>query len=98
MYELLYSWNYVLKVIMKAVLLKEDIHIADVKIRIFLTLFARIDQKIRQKNEKPKWITSYNFLCLLNIPEMMENFGPVRNLWEGKKRSNDVRIFLDCKF
>jgi hypothetical protein len=36
-----------------------------------------------QPSEKPTWITSYNFICLTNIPKIMQQFGPVRNLWEG---------------
>jgi hypothetical protein len=29
------------------------------------------------------WLTSYNFICLLNLPTMMERYGPITNLWEG---------------
>ena len=31
----------------------------------------------------PRWITSSNFMCLLNIPNTMKKFGPLINLWEG---------------
>ena len=34
-------------------------------------------------NTKPTWITSYNFMCLLNIPQQMQHFGPVSQYWEG---------------
>jgi len=29
------------------------------------------------------WISKYNYLCLLNIPDVMREFGPIRNYWEG---------------
>jgi hypothetical protein len=29
------------------------------------------------------WLTSYNFICLLNLPHVMERYGPLVNLWEG---------------
>ena len=32
---------------------------------------------------KPIWLRKYNFQSLLNIPEMMRDFGPLVNYWEG---------------
>jgi hypothetical protein len=29
------------------------------------------------------WLTSYNFICLINLPTMMERYGPITNLWKG---------------
>ena len=37
----------------------------------------------KQKNNVYPWIEKYNFCCLLNIPNIMLHFGPVRNYWEG---------------
>ena len=37
----------------------------------------------REENATPTWITSYNFVCLLNLPTMLATFGPLRNYWEG---------------
>jgi hypothetical protein len=37
----------------------------------------------RETNNKPTWLTSYNFLCLLSLPKTIEEFGPIRNYWEG---------------
>jgi hypothetical protein len=28
-------------------------------------------------------MTSYNFICLLNLPDIVKQFGPLPNLWEG---------------
>ena len=53
-------------------------------IRVFLTRFDMVDSGVRiNSKEKPTWITSYNFLSLLNLPNMARQFGPLRNLWEG---------------
>ena len=36
-----------------------------------------------QKKEKPQWIASYNYLCLLNLQKSAERFGPLNTIWEG---------------
>jgi hypothetical protein len=36
-----------------------------------------------KKNYIPKFRSSYNFACLLNLPDLIREFGPLRNLWEG---------------
>lgn len=51
-------------------------------IRLFLIKYDKVDGGITEK-ETPSWITQYNFLCLLNLPELINNYGNVRNLWEG---------------
>jgi hypothetical protein len=38
---------------------------------------------MRRESDTPTWITSYNFICLLNVPNMLATFGPLRNFWEG---------------
>jgi hypothetical protein len=60
-----------------------DIVDAERHIKIFLSAFETFDHAMRGPKEKPTWITSYNFMCLMNIPTMLWNFGPVKNLWEG---------------
>ena len=34
--------------------------------------------------EKPIWLARFNFVCLLNLPETIMEFGSVRNYFEGK--------------
>jgi len=51
--------------------------------KIFLTYFECFDKTMREENATPTWITSYNFVCLLNLPTMLATFGPLRNYWEG---------------
>ncbi|MFY7881041.1 MAG: hypothetical protein ACOVR6_01995 [Fimbriimonas sp.] len=69
--------------IMKKSVTDMDIVDAERHIKIFLTAFETFDGEMRGPRDKPTWITSYNFMCLMNIPLMLRNFGPVRNLWEG---------------
>jgi len=63
-----------------------DIHIIDIKrhIKLFLSFYEQFDMDNRKStDETPSWITSYNFVCLLNYPSVLKEFGPLRNLWEG---------------
>ena len=39
---------------------------------------------IKVVNGKPIWLSKFNFLCLLNLPKTVEEFGPARNYFEGK--------------
>ena len=54
-------------------------------IRIFLTKFELWEAEHRD-TFLPTWTTSYNFMCLLNLPDQMRLLGPVRNRWEGSFR------------
>jgi hypothetical protein len=62
---------------------------AEIAIRLYLSTYDRIEQKApaQRKNakdlKKPAVVSAYNNLCLLNIPRVMEEFGPLPDLWEG---------------
>jgi len=62
-----------------------ETHVQDVErhIKIFLNSFDAFDRAMRQGEETPTWISSYNFICLTNLPSVLREFGPLRNLWEG---------------
>ena len=66
--------------------------ISDVErsIKIFLTSFEKFDAGLRNEKEKPMWVTSYNFPCLLNLPQAMQVFSPLPNLWEGGGQGEKV--------
>jgi hypothetical protein len=59
-----------------------DITRLEAIIRFFLISYHKVD-KGNETKEAPSWITRYNLLCLLNLPETMKKFGTMRNLWEG---------------
>ena len=88
------QWHTVLCLVMEskvdALLIKET----DVGIRLFLSMFAEIDKKLRQTGTRPRWITSYNYLCLLNIPNNMRDFGPMRGVWEGGLQGEGILRFI----
>jgi len=69
-----------------------EAHIADTErhIRIFLSCMEKFDEGMRASTDKPTWVTSYNFVCLLNLPDVMREFGPLRNLWEGGGQGEKV--------
>ena len=56
----------------------------DYAIRIFISALDRIDTELRPAKAKPSVITCYNIPCLMNLPNVMETFGPLPSMWEGK--------------
>ena len=67
---------------------EEEIAEADCRVRIFLTLFSKIDRqmdsgKSEKAKETPEWIRHANFLSLPRVVEAMKEFGPPRLGWEG---------------
>ena len=69
--------------IMQNVYTEELINETENYIKLFLTSLNEWDNKSKPKDSKPVWLMSYSLLNLLNFPEMMKTYGPVRNLWEG---------------
>jgi hypothetical protein len=57
--------------------------IIDLRVRLFLTRFERFEAPMRSTDVRT-WLRAYNFLCLLNLPEAVRDFGPVRRWFEGK--------------
>jgi hypothetical protein len=56
-----------------------------VAIRLYLSSFDRLDlATCLSRVADPRWLQSYNFMCLLNIPDTVMKYGPYRNLYEGK--------------
>ena len=51
--------------------------------RIFLTNYAEFERSIYVR-EFPKYLSSYNFMSLLNLPRHIDNYLSLRYLWEGK--------------
>ncbi len=40
--------------------------------------------KRKGKDKEPIWLSTYNFMCLINLVKNMLQYGPLRNFWEGK--------------
>ena len=70
-----------------------------VGLQIFLSLFNAIERatnrsSTKQEKKKPGWITSYNFASLLNVPNALDQFGPLVDLWEGKNQGEGIVKFI----
>ena len=76
--------------IMAASVTDKTIHDVDHHVKRFLNTFHKFDHGMLQQSDKPTWITSYNFICLTNIPQIMLQFGPVWNLWEGGDQGEKI--------
>ena len=77
-----------LQLAMKADIIKEEIRQLDLSIRLFLHAVHKFDNNFNKYpagHEKytPVWVTKYNFLSLLKLPDTIRQFGPVRGYWEG---------------
>ncbi|KAL7564653.1 hypothetical protein ACA910_009340 [Epithemia clementina (nom. ined.)] len=58
----------------------------DYRVKRFLSCYAKVDQGLQSSedsHEKPSWVTLYNFMSLLNLPDAVRQFGPLCNIWEG---------------
>jgi hypothetical protein len=80
-------------------LFQEKVHkntklIIDLRVRIFLSNFEEFEKPMRKPNIF-SWLASYNFLCLLNLPETVDEFGPCRlwfeGKWQGERFVSDVK-------
>jgi hypothetical protein len=67
-------------------------HVQDVDrhIKLFLNAFEVFDSAMRCAEDTPTWISSYNFICLTNLPSVLREFGPLRNLWEGAGQGEKI--------
>ena len=55
------------------------------EIKLFLTNIHNLDVTMNILNDTvytPYWLLKYNFQSLLNLPNEMELFGPLINIWE----------------
>jgi hypothetical protein len=73
---------------------EEYYSILERKIRVFLTHFAEMEEKLPLKTKLPTWLSCYNFLSLLNLPDVIRNYGPIRNIWEGAAQGEGVLRFV----
>jgi hypothetical protein len=139
--QMLESFSMMMAGCMQSEYCKHDIHLLRLKIKVFLSDFARFDEGMKSRNEalnvnvprntpvdedssvddedaiidtmindveegdigddyeepdcviqdgtktkkkeKPKWLMSYSFICLTNLPDVISNYGPLRLYWEG---------------
>ena len=61
----------------------KEIDYLELVIRKFLNYYDKLDKETSNNDQLPSWSTQYNFLSLLNIPNIMREYGCCRNIWEG---------------
>ena len=79
--------------VMTRVVNEEKIVQVEREIKIYLTNLDKFEVGINTEQKKTKhaiqnkiWLKKYNFLSLLNIPDIMQKYGPLINLWEGSNQ------------
>ena len=76
--------------IMKRTVEPGDSEEVDRKIKIFLSCYNNIDRRFSVG--LPGWGTKFNLLCLLNLPDAMNEYGPLRNYWEGSMQGEGFLV------
>jgi hypothetical protein len=80
--------------VMSPTVTKEIISDIERHIKLFLSAFDTFDKQLRKSRSTPTWITSHNFICLMNLPMVLREFGPLCNLWEGGGQGEKVLRLL----
>ena len=52
-------------------------------IKLYLSFLSEWTKYLTPNQKKPVYLTNYSMLNLLNLPNTMRRFGPLRNFWEG---------------
>jgi hypothetical protein len=82
-FQLLKALTFMLECLMSQDTVKCSSERLESYVRHFLSLFSNLDSFLDPDRKIPTWITKYNFLSLLNLPDQVKKFGSVRNIWEG---------------
>ena len=77
--------NLMISRLMQKTYTSEFIDITESYIKMFLSYLDKWNSYFRSTTTQPIWISSYSFLNLLNLPNMMREYGPIRNFWEGSE-------------
>jgi len=82
--EMMHLLNQLISCCMQEEVVEKNIVDIEMIIRMFLIKYDEVDSVFKTgKKQTPGWVTSYNFMSLLNIPNMMKEYGSLRNIWEG---------------
>ena len=94
--EVISALNRLLQCVMATTVTDETINEARYSVRVFLTAYAKLSAAVEGKTEAEgsSIFGVYNLACLMNLPTMMERFGPLRHLWEGATRGEGFLRFV----
>jgi hypothetical protein len=79
-----------LRCVMSRFVTAEVITKTEYAVRIYLSYADALDATIRKDSDSPSVVSQFNNLCLLNLPETMSLYGPLRNIWEGGFRGEGL--------
>lgn len=92
--DTLMAFDEVLRCVMKPYVTPALVNKTRHAVRIFLSKYDAMCKQMENKTTRvPPVLSSYNFICLLNLPSAMEKFGPLRGLWEGGPRGEGFARF-----
>lgn len=63
---------------------------AGLLIKWLIYKYDTLDRALSGNIRSPDVIAKYSFMCLMNVPLMIETFGALRNLWEGGWRGEGI--------
>lgn len=69
--------------IMSPVMNEDLVKDIDFFTKLFLSLYVKFDRLYDIRKKNASWVSASNFVCLLNLPSLIKEIGPLRNLWEG---------------
>jgi hypothetical protein len=71
-----------IRILMSSVYPTGGKHVIMLHVLDFLNCFESF-KPLSEDRKFPEWLTMYNFLCLLNLPEAIDSLGPLRFNYEG---------------
>ena len=86
--------SMVTHIMCKLILIKQIPYTIEKEINSFLNGIHHLDVKINVKNDSkytPYWLVKYNYQSFPNLPNTMDSYEPLINLW---KCSNQVEDYL----
>ena len=97
--HLVTSLHMLLGLIMATTVTQASVMKTRYAVRVFLSAYDTLYMslvKLDPGQPKPdnNLFRTYNFACLINLPDMMEQFGPLRNIWEGATRGEGFLRFV----
>ena len=91
------SMMRMISLIMSKSVTREIVTECERSIKIYLTMVHRFDLALNgDTSRKLTWVSKSNYLSLLNLPQQMNLYGPMRCYWEGGYRGEGLIQELKC--
>ena len=90
--DLVVALNKFLECVMSTKVTEESLQKTKYAVRVFLSAYDTLNRSV--KGSSTSIFGIFNLACLMNLPEAMEHFGPLRQLWEGATRGEGFLRFV----